>query len=89
MEENLKLQQNLENMERFFECDLEIKNMLMQLAPKEMYANSEEARIEYSDMMFDNMKDMENRILEIINLFDFNKTIQEVANKKYMRLEIN
>ena len=82
MEEDLKLQENLKNMERFFECDLEIKNMLMKVAPKEMYANSEESRIEYSDMMFDNMKDMEDRILEIINLFDFNKTIQEVAKAK-------
>ncbi len=75
-----KYLENLDNMEKFFKYDIEVKNILHSTYPKEEYRYSKETLIEYSDSLFKALNDIEYYIGAILDKFDFLE-----PDKKYFK----
>lgn len=65
------MQENLENMQKFFKYNIEIKNILYNTTPKETDKYNKETIMEYSDKLFQALNDIEYYINVILDNFDF------------------
>ncbi len=74
------MDKNLDNMEKFFKYDMEVKNILHSTYPKEEYRYSKETLIEYSESLFKALSDIEYYIGTILDKFDFLE-----SDKKYFK----
>ena len=64
-------QEKLQNMEKFFKYNLQIKNILFNTMPKETDKYSKETIMEYSDKLFKALNDIKYYINVILDKFDF------------------
>ena len=65
------MEENLQNIEKFFKYNFEVKKILHSTVPKEEYKYSKETLIEYSDKLFQALNDVEYYINVILDNFDF------------------
>ncbi len=72
--------ENLDRMEKFFKYDIEIKNILYKSAPKEEYRYDRDSKIEYSNLLFTSINDIDFYLKNIVNNFDFSQD-----DKKYVK----
>lgn len=72
------MQDKLENMQKFFKYNLEIKNILYNAMPKETDKYNKDAIMEYSDKLFKSLNDIEYYINSILDKFNYND-----EDKKY------
>ena len=68
------MQENLQNIEKFFKYNFEIKKILYSTVPKEEYRYNKDALIEYSDKLFQALNDTEYYINVILEKFNFSNT---------------
>ena len=61
--------ENLDKMEKFFKYDIEIKNILYKSAPKEEYRYDRDSLIEYSNLLFTSINDIDFYLKNIVNNF--------------------
>ncbi len=71
---------SLENMEKFFKYDIEIKKIINKVVPKEEYKYNKETIMEYSDCLFQALNDIEYYIENILNNFNFLDTDKKYFN---------
>lgn len=65
------MQENLENMQKFFKYNMEIKKTMYNAIPKEADKYSKETIMEYSDKLFQALNDIEYYINVILDNFGF------------------
>ena len=84
------MEENFNKMEKFFKYNLEIKNILHKLVPKEENMYNKEYSIEYSDKLFKALNDIEYYINVIIKGFDFSEEERKYFNNlvKAMKQEL-
>ena len=68
------MEEKLQNIEKFFKYNLEIKKILHATIPKEEYKYSKEILIEYSDKLFKALNDVEYYLNVILEKFSFSNS---------------
>lgn len=76
-EERMKRNKNFEGLKNFFIRDIQIKELLLKLAPTSLDDWNEESRIQYIDKLAKNLKYMENEFLYMVQNFDFGPEVSE------------
>ena len=74
------MDEKLQNIERFFKYNFEIKRILHDTVPKEEYKYNKNTLIEYSDKLFKALNDIEYYINVILEKFNFS-----TEDKKYLK----
>ena len=78
------MEENLQNIEKFFKYNFEVKKILHSTVPKEEHRYSKDTLIEYSDKLFQALNDVEYYINVILEKFKFPE-----QDKSYLRNFIN
>lgn len=81
------MEEKLQNMDKFFKYDLEIKKILYETMPKEEYRYSNDTLIEYSDKLFQALNDVEYYINVILENFNFSNNAKSYFNKFIIALK--
>jgi len=74
------MEEKLQNMEKFFKYNLEIKKILYTTSPKQEYKYSKDLLIEYSDKLFQALNDIEYYMNVILEKFNFSN-----QDKSYLK----
>lgn len=74
------MQDNLQNIEKFFKYNFEVKKTLHFVVPKEEYRYSKDTLIEYSDKLFQALNDVEYYMNVILEDFNFSN-----EDKSYLK----
>lgn len=82
MEEDIKKQEEaLKKFKDFFTSDMKIKETLLKLAPTEMDDINEESRIEYTDKLYKELKNLELEFIEMAqNFVDNQEVVQTIKS---------
>lgn len=80
----------LNNMEKFFKYDIEVKNILFSVSPKEEYKYNNDSVVEYSEKLNQAIKDIEFYISSILRSFNFFDSDKEYFNNfiKLLKIEL-
>jgi len=78
------VQDKLENMEKFFKYNLEVKRILANTMPKEANKYNKESMMDYSDKLFKAINDIEYYIESILDRFEFSESDKKNF-KKYIK----
>ena len=76
----------LEEMEKFFKSDINIKKILLNVAPKEINAYDKDACITYGTKLFDALKDLEYEFSDVTIGLSVNKYANSILKKCYDEL---
>lgn len=79
------MEENLQNIEKFFKYNFEVKKILHSTVPKEEYKYNKDTLIEYSDKLFQALNDVEYYIGVILEKFNFSNE-QKSYLKKFIQV---
>lgn len=84
MEEDIKKQKEaLKKFKDFFTSDMKIKETLLELAPTETDDISEESRIEYTDKLYKELKNLEVEFIEMAQNFGNNPEVAQTIKSHF------
>lgn len=84
MEEDIKKQEKaLKKFKDFFTSDMKIKETLLKLAPTEIDDINEESRIEYTDKLYKELKNLELEFIEMMQNFGNNPEIAQTIKSYF------
>ncbi|MGN1299232.1 MAG: hypothetical protein ACI4UE_04550 [Candidatus Scatovivens sp.] len=81
--EDYKKNRLFEGLKNFFQVDMKIKESLLQLAPSEIDDYNEETRIEYTDKLYRNLKELETEFINCIQELKFESSIKEAIESHF------
>lgn len=84
MKEDIKKQEEaLKKFKDFFTSDMKIKETLLRLAPTEMNDINEESRIEYTDRLYKELKNLELEFIEMTQNFGNNPEVAQIIKSHF------
>ncbi|MDD2489637.1 MAG: hypothetical protein PHY26_00055 [Bacilli bacterium] len=77
------MEENLKNIELFFNYNMKIKNLMYDLAFKDEYAYNQESLIEYGNKLFKTLDIIESYLLKILLIFEYDEKYIIALKKRF------
>ena len=83
LEEIEKREKRFESLKKFFESDMQLKQTLLELAPTEKDDFNEESRMQYTDKLYKELRDIEREFLSMINSLGLSPSSADAITKHF------